>query len=195
MESSLAYFAAHASIFTRSLRWTELRVQAILALTSSNVTLGGASGVCDKLACVLAELYNWAINLRIGRIIASRQITSISAPDIPSVNAAHVAQSSANINAVRECNNWRNINSRACSVGSVTKTRFYKRRSIAVSRSHGTLLAAKTNTISPFCRLHKPSICTSSYVFILREPSCYIPSPDRIDMRQSISSMKMVLGA
>ena len=73
----------------------------MLALTSSIVTLGGVSGVCDKFDCVFAELYNWAISLRIGRIIASRQMTSISAPDMPSVNAAQIAQSAAYVNAVR----------------------------------------------------------------------------------------------
>ncbi|CCD12593.1 hypothetical protein, unlikely [Trypanosoma congolense IL3000] len=100
---------------------------------------------------------NFSIMRRIGRIIASRQIMSISAPDMPSVRLAQAFQSTSGDteDGVRVC---LNIVARASCVGSPTRIRFSRRRSIALSRSHGVLLAARTKTTSPPRRFDRPSI-------------------------------------
>mmetsp|Transcript_58469 Transcript_58469/g.117394 ORF Transcript_58469/g.117394 Transcript_58469/m.117394 type:complete len:491 (-) Transcript_58469:407-1879(-) len=83
----------------------------------------------------------------------------------------------------------------AVSSGSVTKTRFSRRRSRAMSSSQGMLDAASTNTSASL--LAKPSIWIRSSVFMRRLPSCSLPpsNPPRCPMMASISSRKMVEGA
>mmetsp|Transcript_6330 Transcript_6330/g.9648 ORF Transcript_6330/g.9648 Transcript_6330/m.9648 type:complete len:259 (-) Transcript_6330:165-941(-) len=66
-------------------------------------------------------------------------------------------------------------------------TRFSKRRRIAASNSHGTLVAPSTSTSDLF---PTPSICTKNSVLIRRAES---DSPSlRLPVRESTSSMKMM---
>ena len=65
-------------------------------------------------------------------------------------------------------------------------------RSSAESSSHGRFVAASTKTWLSLAM--SPSICTSSSVFIRRDPSPSPASP-REPIMESISSIKMVEGA
>mmetsp|Transcript_10270 Transcript_10270/g.22796 ORF Transcript_10270/g.22796 Transcript_10270/m.22796 type:complete len:226 (-) Transcript_10270:650-1327(-) len=155
-------------------------------------------------ACPISSPSIRPISRLTGIIALSLLTSSISAPEYPPVLSATDVKSSP---TERSPKCFRNIASLAPALGSGTKTLFSSRRSTAMSKSHGRLLAAMTKTCSeelpPWATWAlaeaavaplTPSICISNSVFIRLEASCSPPSPS-LDVRmESISSRNIVLG-
>mmetsp|Transcript_19582 Transcript_19582/g.55206 ORF Transcript_19582/g.55206 Transcript_19582/m.55206 type:complete len:205 (-) Transcript_19582:122-736(-) len=81
----------------------------------------------------------------------------------------------------------------ASALGKLTRTLFSSRLNMASSKSQGKFEAARRKTWSCVSR-SRPSIWISSSVFMRRLPSCSPSPPPRALIRESSSSMKMVVG-
>mmetsp|Transcript_5440 Transcript_5440/g.14215 ORF Transcript_5440/g.14215 Transcript_5440/m.14215 type:complete len:244 (+) Transcript_5440:79-810(+) len=127
---------------------------------------------------------------RSGAMAASLHTSTRSDPEYPSVHAA-TASRSHSLSTRSGGSSFCRIHRLPTCPGLGTRMRFSSRRSRALSNSHGRFVAHSTNAWSVL--VCNPSICTSSSVFMRRDPSCSPPSP-REPMIESISSMKTVEG-